>query len=516
MCKASIISSSLHSIHRFVPSSATFEPPRWMWYLIGTDASASSLTTIIPLYMLQLGGTVKDIAFAIFLTNLAMMIGAFFWGKLSDATHWRRALVLICLAGMSGVGALILLLDSEIHHLLLFSALVGFFSIGSAVSLNTLVMENAKSDSWVRLLSSSVLLSSSGAVLSMLTGYLWLNYSFETRSLAFASIAFAGISIAMASVLLRGARLEEVARPKQRDVFQDLSRILKILPSAILYHTFVRVIASLTQYSMGCRDGNKDVATKECKDYKTIDEKMKGKKSSSPVLSSLLFHWKASTQNMERGLLLLLGSTLFFYISAAMLFGPYTPFLKDNGISDAEVFIATAVLHLSKIALLPFNNQFVSRLGGAIKATSWSYWPRLVGIGIIVVAASMLSGNSAFLLVASAISFVALQIGFTMWHTTTNSLLFGRVMTLSKNDAPKASGKKGKMLGVSSSVTGGGALLGSLCIGEFVARFGYGTTFGISGIFLLVSLLLMSRYRSKGVAVGNSIEQLDQKQDRAK
>ncbi|MEP0826547.1 MAG: hypothetical protein HRF40_13780 [Nitrososphaera sp.] len=72
------------------------------------------------------------------------------------------------------------------------------------------------------------------------------------------------------------------------------------------------------------------------------------------------------------------------------------------------------------------------------------------------------------------------------------------------------------MLGVSSSVTGGGALLGSLCIGEFVARFGYGTTFGISGIFLLVSLLLMSRYRSKGVAVGNSIEQLDQKQDRAK
>jgi len=488
-----------------------------MWYLIGTDASASCLSTIIPLYMLQLGGTVKDVATAIFLTNLAMMIGAFFWGKLSDVTHWRRAMVLLSLAGMFCVGASILLLGSDIHHLLLFAALVGFFSTGSAVALNTLVVEKTKSESWVRLLSSSVLLSSSGAVLSMLAGYLWLVYSFDTRSLALAAIAFAGISFAMASFLLQGAKAENVAKATRHNIFQDFSRNLKVLPTAIMYHRLLRKIASLSLHSMEYKNGSSDVTIKENKDYKSIGEKIKEKKRSLSALSPLLlFQQKASTQNKEKGFLLLLGSTLFFYISATMIFGPYTPFLKENGITDAEVFIATAVLHLSKIALLPFNSQVVNRLGGEVKATSWSYWPRLAGIGIIVVAASLLSGNSAFLLVASGVSFAAMQIGFTMWHTTTSSLLFRRVMTLSKINRPEASDNKGKMLGVSSSVTGGGALVGSLCVGEFVAKFGYGTTFGISGIFLLVSLLLMLRYREKEIAMLNSTKQLDQEQNHAR
>jgi MFS family permease len=461
--------------------------------------------------MLQLGGTVKDVAIAIFLSNLAMMIGSFFWGKLSDVTHWRRAMVLLSLAGMFSVGASILLLGPDIPFLLLFSALVGFFSIGSAVTLNTLVMERSKSESWVRLLSSSSLLSSSGAVISMLAGYSWLIYSGDTRSLAFASAVFAGISLAMASFLLRGTKLEKVAEGARHNILQNLSRKLNVFATATLRHALLRMIASSCQYSLRYKAKSSDVTNDEKKkSYKTIGEKMKEMKALLTVPSLLLLQQKADTQNKEKGFLLLIGATLFFYISAAMIFGPYTPFLKENGITDAEVFIATAVLHLSKIALLPFNNQFVNRIGGEIKASLWSYWPRLVGIGMVVGAAILLSGNSAFLLVASVVSFVALQIGFTIWHAATNSLLFGRVMTISKIDGPEASDNKGKMLGISSSVTGGGALVGSLCVGEFVAKFGYGTTFGISGIFLLISFLLISRYRVKQAAIGNSIEQLDQ------
>src|SRR5690606_31431317 len=127
----------------------------------------------------------------------------------------------------------------------------------------------------------------------------------------------------------------------------------KVLPTAILYHRLLRKIASLSLHSMEYKNGSNDVTIEENKDYKSIGEKIKEKKRSLSALSPLLlFQQKASTQNKEKGFLLLLGSTLFFYISATMIFGPYTPFLKENGITDAEVFIATAVLHLSKIALL--------------------------------------------------------------------------------------------------------------------------------------------------------------------
>jgi predicted MFS family arabinose efflux permease len=274
------------------------------------------------------------------------------------------------------------------------------------------------------------------------------------------------------------------------------------------------MIVKLSRYSLeykarGGNDTRRKVTTSKNKDYKLIRKKWRG---SLLVSSLLLLRHKKDTPSKEKGFLLLLGAALFFYISAAMIFGPYTPFLKENGITDAEVFIATAVLHISKIALLPFNNQFVNRLGGEVKASSWSYWPRIVGIGIMIIAAVLLAGNSTLLMVASMISFIALQIGFTMWHTTTSSLLFGRVMTLSKIDSPDATDNKGKMLGISSSVTGGGALMGSLCVGEIVARYGYGMTFGISGIFLMISLLLIMRYRTKQGA-GNSIKQLHREQD---
>lgn len=49
------------------------------------NASSSGLSTIIPIYMLGLGGQVRDVAIALFLSNLAVTLGAVFWGRLIDA-----------------------------------------------------------------------------------------------------------------------------------------------------------------------------------------------------------------------------------------------------------------------------------------------------------------------------------------------------------------------------------------------------------------------------------------------
>ncbi|HEX2615398.1 MAG TPA: hypothetical protein VHL10_07880, partial [Nitrososphaera sp.] len=64
------------------------------------NASCTGLSTIIPIYMLALGGQVREVAIAMFLSNFAVTLGAIFWGKLIDAMHWRKMIIAICAAAI--------------------------------------------------------------------------------------------------------------------------------------------------------------------------------------------------------------------------------------------------------------------------------------------------------------------------------------------------------------------------------------------------------------------------------
>ncbi|HUG96836.1 MAG TPA: hypothetical protein VMJ94_04790, partial [Nitrososphaera sp.] len=74
---------------------------KWSWYLLPLNASSTGLSTIIPIYVLVLGGSVREVAIAMFLSNLAVTLGAIFWGKLIDAMHWRRTIIAICSAAIA-------------------------------------------------------------------------------------------------------------------------------------------------------------------------------------------------------------------------------------------------------------------------------------------------------------------------------------------------------------------------------------------------------------------------------
>jgi MFS family permease len=85
--------------------------------------------------MLSLGGQVREVAMAVFLSNLAVTLGAVFWGKLIDAMHWRKTIVDICSAAIAITTASMFFISS-IPLLMLMSALVGFFSVGLAPLTN--------------------------------------------------------------------------------------------------------------------------------------------------------------------------------------------------------------------------------------------------------------------------------------------------------------------------------------------------------------------------------------------
>ncbi len=187
---------------------------------------------------------------------------------------------------------------------------------------------------------------------------------------------------------------------------------------------------------------------------------------------------------------LFFAGTGLFFVSGNLLYTPYTPFLKDSGISDSEVFLAYTILHLSKVIFLPFNHTIVARMGEELMGRL-AYIPRISGIALAVTSAFLFAANPTSILMVSIVAFVASEIGYSIWSTTTTSSLLKII----------PHGKEGSILGINSAVTGAGLLTGSIAAGEVAAIFGYGVTFVLSIGFMVASFTLVGKYFQKTAVV---------------
>ncbi|HZC88022.1 MAG TPA: MFS transporter, partial [Nitrososphaera sp.] len=176
--------------------------------------------------------------------------------------------------------------------------------------------------------------------------------------------------------------------------------------------------------------------------------------------------------------------TGFYFLSGNLLYTPYTPFLKYNGITDSQVFLAYTILHVSKVIFLPFNHKIIIKIGGEEMVGKLAYIPRMSGIALAAVTAFLFSTNSESILVMTFAAFVLSEVGFSIWNTSITSSLFKMI----------PAGKEGKVLGVNSAITGAGLLIGSIAAGEVAATLGYSATFALSIGVLIASFMLISRY----------------------
>lgn len=113
------------------------------------------------------------------------------------------------------------------------------------------------------------------------------------------------------------------------------------------------------------------------------------------------------------------------------------------------------------------------------------------GIMLAVAAAVLLAGNPMSVLMMTLMSFVAVEVGFSIWSMIT---------TLSLPKIIPAGKKEGSVLGVNSAIIGAGLLIGSIAAGEVAASFGYcWVTFALAIAFLAASFVLVSKFFNKTV-----------------
>ena len=411
---------------------------KWSWYLVPLNASASGLSTIIPIYMLALGGQVREVAVAMFLSNLAMTLGAVFWGRLIDAMHWRKTIIGLCSVAIA-ITCAAMYFVSSMPSLMLLSALIGFFSVGAAPVTNLLVMEKSRKEEWLKTFSWTSLISAAGLVIAMVAGYLWL-MQHDAQSYALICSAMAISSLALTIIFVKDppATLEHKAIAKSHAALVDR---FKHLPMMFL----------------------------------------------KPVSDFSLSKLQASLSRKE---FLFFAATGLFFLSGNLLYTPYTPFLKSGGVTDSQVFLAYTILHMSKVFFLPFNYGLIAA-GGEEKMGKVAYIPRMFGIVLAVAAAFLFASDPSSMLMMTLAVFVAAEVGFSLWSTTTTSSLFNMI----------PNGRAGSVLGVNSAITGAGLLVGSIAAGEVAATFGYGITFALAVGFLGASFALLSKYFRKLVVL---------------
>ncbi|HKU50112.1 MAG TPA: MFS transporter, partial [Nitrososphaera sp.] len=165
---------------------------------------------------------------------------------------------------------------------------------------------------------------------------------------------------------------------------------------------------------------------------------------------------------------------------------PYTPFLKDSGISDSQVFLAYTILHLCKVVFLPFNHRIIA-LKGEEGMSKIAYVPRITGLALAVVAAMLVIANPGSILMITLLAFVGTEVGFSMWSATTTSSLLKII----------PAGQEGRILGINSAVVGAGLLVGSIAAGEVSAAFGYSVTFALAIVVAGASFVLVGKFFKK-------------------
>lgn len=438
------------------------------------NAGTSGLATILPLYMIQLGGSVKEVALSAFLSGLASTIGAMFWGKIIDKLQGRSMIILISSASIVILAASVYFVSS-VSVLIAISAIIGFLTAGVGPVTNLLIKEKSGNGSdWIKMYSWTSLISCAGIVIAMVVGFAWLQ-SHDARSYAIICAIIGGASLGL--TLLLAKDLEKSTYINNNKNFKV---ILKSAGRAFsMWASPSQLKTNLTYEKLKQRMDHSFAVLQSSLLLLSFPLELPRQKSRVSIANKLV-QLQKSTSKKE---FLFFGGISLYYLSGNLLFTPYTPFLKQNGIADSQVFLAYTVLHLSKVVFLPFNHKIISKNGGVEKMAKWSYIPRASGILMILIASLFLIGNPTFILLITFSAFVAVDIAYSIWDTSTTSSLL-RVM-------PRT--KEGSLYGINSTIIGAGNLIGSISAGVVSASFGYGTTFALSVIVILASLILVSK-----------------------
>ena len=405
---------------------------RWIWYLLPSQITAQGLSTVIPLYVIFLGGNIGEVAIISALENGAIAIGSLVWGKIIDRFHTKRLIlvissffVLLCSLGMY--------LTSSIYVLYGLATILGFFLVAKSPVTQLLVMESVQKNLWSWLFARTSIIGTLGMLVAMAIGTVGSFY-FDLRPYFLICAVSSG-----ATMILSTAVKGDAVHLERSSIAHSLHGLRYSISN---YHfVFPKVM--------------------EAYDFRHIITIFRGRISH------------------EIGIFYL--ASFFFYFGSNIYFTAWTPFLKNQNFSNSDVFLNYMIQTTTMLLVFFIAPKIISKFGEE-RSTILAYIPRILAVTIPAISLLFMTGISGFpMTIASACLMV---IGFSIFSTSSSVIFFKSI----------PQGFEGKYLGVNSAVTGVGIFIGSLVTGELTKFLGYATMFLSASVILVVSLVLFQIY----------------------
>ncbi|NJE00101.1 MFS transporter [Thermococcus sp. LS1] len=128
--------------YRYVPKM-----PRWFYSFVPFKVATGGSSALVSLYLLELGGNASTVGLTFALASLASMLGALFWGKLSDKTLRRKPFILLGFASVPVFLTLMAFVKTPAQLIAINTAYAFFLASTLSVPI-ALVLRSVRKHSW--------------------------------------------------------------------------------------------------------------------------------------------------------------------------------------------------------------------------------------------------------------------------------------------------------------------------------------------------------------------------------
>ena len=404
----------------------------WVDAILPFYVAFGPVGTLIQLLILNLHGTVIDVALAITLFNAVGVPAALIWGFITDRFQQRK---LIIAASYSATAVILVsfLFANTGYLVSLLYAVFSFATAASTTPLNLLIMETERKQKWATAFARFSMITSIGQTVGLALSVGWglfFSLNYLVIPLAVLSVISAALSVLMI---------------KEPNVMFERQAIAMNKPSF-----FHRILAVPFFF----------IRTPRLNDFKRVFRNIKFELTrQAPILYFSIF---------------------LFYLASGIFNTSLVPSLQANNVSSFLIFLATTVGLVVQIISFRYAGPYTDKKS-PVKAAVGGLVLRSAGYGLLGVSLYIISGVR-FLVPVLILYPLAAGFAYSVYYTASNTMVFNTLR----------GGRQGASLGVYSALVGVATLLGSLISGFTSFFLGFSITFIIAAVFLAVSAWLAS------------------------
>ncbi len=400
-----------------------------MYPTVPANIAAGPLSTLIPLYILQIGGGILDVSYALTLSGIMSVLGVFIWGYVTDILNKRKALIVFTYVGTTLLIASLFFIHNILNIILVYS-IISFVSAASATPLNLLVMENGAKKIWAHDFAKLQMFIGIGVsigliIASAITGFTSL------ENLIVVLTASSLISFFMALRLIREPKV-----------------VAKVASISDNIHYFVARLAAAPMMLIRIPHTPKFMH---------------------------IFSFKG-IRGLERSFIIRFYAVSFlFYLGSSIFNTEYPAALNLSAISQSGVFFIIILGNVVQTIIFYYYDYFAK--GSNRKTLSYSALFARGSLYVVIGVVFLTLVHGKLFDLANIIFFTSASgICYAIYYTTSYAIFFDSIKGESR----------GRTIGIYSTLAGVGTFLGAIISGGIAVSYGFATTFMFAGLLMFI------------------------------